>query len=138
MAVGSFGFEKIFVEGEHLCFEHCSRGAMSLETRFGEDALQLDWRSWRSRVLRLRVPCVSRGACSAQDDISLGTAGKMPALLSSPAYAIFCILHDDSGSGERGADGVRLFEVARFSRGFHFGQLLIDLFVGELRGAGDL
>src|SRR6266849_3658309 len=49
MAVGVFGFAKIFVEGEHLCFEHCSRVAMSLETRSGEDALQLDWRSWRSR-----------------------------------------------------------------------------------------
>src|SRR5260370_1210065 len=121
MAVGYFGFAKIGVEGEHLCFEHCSRGAMSLETRFGEDALQLDWRSWRSRVLRLRVPCVSRGACSAQDDISLGTAGKMPALLSSPAYAIFCILHDYARAGHPATDAARLFDVARFSRGFHFG-----------------
>jgi len=105
---------------------------MSLETRFGEDALQLDWRSWRSRVLRLRVPCVSRGACSAQDDISLGTAGKMPALLSSPAYAIFCILHDDARGGERGADGVRLTELPSVAGRLHQCHMLVHVFVGKM------
>src|SRR5208282_3121965 len=30
------------------------------------------------------------------------------------------------------------FEVARFSGGFHFGDLAIDVIVGELRGAGNL
>src|ERR1700719_2337315 len=100
MAVGLFGFAKVVVEGAHLCFEHCSRGAMSLETRFGRTRCHLTGGVGGVGVLRLRVPCVSRGACSAQDDISLGTAGKMPALPSSPPYAIFCILHDDTGSGQ--------------------------------------
>src|SRR5208337_3574587 len=121
-------------EGEHSSFEHCSRGAVGLETRFGENASQLGWRIGGVGVLRLRMPCVSRSACCAQDDISLGTAGRMPALLmltllSSPACPVFGVFHYDAGFSQFGAQGIRGFEISCFAGSFHLGQLLIDLFV---------
>ncbi len=102
---------------------------MSLETLFGENALPLGLRIDGVGVLRLRTPCVSRRVRSAQDDSSVGTVRKMPALLSSPAYSVFRIFDDDAGFGQFGSQRVRGFEVSRFAGSFHLGQLLIDLFV---------
>src|SRR5208282_991594 len=87
--------------------------------------------------LRLRMPCVSRRACSAQDDNRL-KAGKMPTLLSSPADSVSCVLYDDAGGGQFGAQRVGSFKVASFSRRFHFSEFLVDLFVCELGGSGKL
>ena len=69
-----------------------------METRFGENASRADGVVGCVGVLQLRMPCVSRRACSAQDDNRL-KAGKMPTLLSSPADSVSCVLYDDAGGG---------------------------------------